>query len=126
MQKEAIVEKFALACQNNMGGIFDIIRDEGFVFLRSDNKTIPKMAVFYQNGIRNKIINVSAYLPYEISILLLEYMITYYLRHQEDDIYITIDDFYTFDPEITEIVDAINEKLENKLGKLLTETCKYM
>lgn len=123
--EEEIIEQFASACKNNMGGIYDVIRDCGFVLLKNDNKNAPKMTVFYQNGIRHKVIAVSSYLPYEMSILLLEYMIVYYLRHQESDIFMTIDDYYEFDEETAKIVDKINERLENKIGKLLTQTCKY-
>ena len=106
--------------------IFDIIRENGFTITRNSNKNVPRMAVFYQNGVHQKIMTLSAYLPYEISILLLEYMITYYMLHESEDIDITIDEYFKLDQETVEIVDEINERLENKMGKLLTQACKYM
>ena len=115
-----------MVCKNNLGGIFYIIRENGFTITRNGNKNVPRMAVFYQNGVHQKIMTLSAYLPYEISILLLEYMITYYMLHESEDIYITIDEYFKLDQETVEIVDEINEKLENKMGKLLTQACKYM
>mgnify|MGYP004505517791 CR=1 FL=1 len=126
MEKEEIIEHFTSSCKDNMGGIYDVIRDCGFVLLKNDNKNSPKMTVFYQNGIRHKIIAVSSYLPYEINILLLEYMVTYYLKHQDSDIYMTIDEHYDFEEETAKVVDEINERLDNKVGKLLTQSCKYM
>ena len=48
------------------------------------------------------------------------------MLHESEDIYITIDEYFKLDQETVEIVDEINEKLENKMGKLLTQACKYM
>lgn len=126
MEKEEIIEKFKLACKNNIGGVFDIIRDCGFTITRNGNKNTPKMTVSYQNGIQQKLMTLSAYLPYEICFLLLEYMVSYYLTHENEDIFMNIDDQYIFDEEVVAIVDEINDKLENKMGKLLTQACKYM
>ena len=54
MEKEEIIEKISLACKNNIGGIFDIIRENGFTITRNSNKNVPRMAVFYQNGVHQK------------------------------------------------------------------------
>ncbi len=53
-KKEEIIEKISLACKNNIGGIFDIIRENGFTITRNSNKNVPRMAVFYQNGVHQK------------------------------------------------------------------------
>ena len=72
MEKEEIIEKISLACKNNIGGIFDIIRENGFTITRNGNKNVPRMAVFYPP--------VCGMIIYNQLLLILDYLHIYHMK----------------------------------------------
>lgn len=114
MEKEKIIEELTSHCKTDMYGIINLINRYGFQFVRSTTfKSFPRLAVFYQNGIKNKIITMPAYLPYDHAIWILKYMMVYYLTSDDKDIYITFDDAYNYDEEVINIVEEIDKGLKD-------------
>lgn len=118
MDREEYIEKVCKYCSASMFGIYDLIRDLEITLVKSSNKSKPRLASFYENGIHNKIMCIPTYLSYEYMIWILEYLTTYYVVNKDRDIYVTIDDFYDFDKDVAQIVDEINERLDNKIIKI--------
>lgn len=114
MERDKIIEEFMSSCGLDMYGIINLIDKHGFQLIRSaDHKSYPRMTSFYQNGIKNKIIVIPAYLPYGHVIWLLKYMMITYLMKQEEDIYVTIDEKFNYNQDIKNIIDEVNERLNN-------------
>ena len=114
MERDKIIEEFMSYCGLDMYGIINLIDKHGFQLIRStDHKSYPRMTSFYQNGIKNKIIVIPAYLPYDYAIWLLKYMMITYLIRQEEDIYVTIDEKFSYNQDIKDIIDEVNERLNN-------------
>lgn len=114
MERDRIIEEFISTCGLDMFGIIDLINKHGFQLVRStDHKSYPRMASFYQNGIKNKIMVIPAYLPYDRAIWLLKYLMVTYLMKQDEDIYITIDESFNYNQDIKDLIDEINERLNN-------------
>lgn len=115
MEREKIIEEFLGTCGRDMYGIVNLVEKHGFQLIKSgDFKSYPHMTSFYQNGIKNKIIVIPAYLPYDRAIWLLKYMMIAYLMKPEEDIYITITQHYIYNQEINDIIVEIDRAFNNE------------
>lgn len=108
MSKENKIEIVKESMNND---IFELIKREGFLFLKSDKDTKhPMMASFKENGIQNKIIVMPSYIPYTSALWLLRYMVASYLLSNEKDLYLTIDETYEFNEEVLNVIGIFEKE----------------
>lgn len=114
MNKNDIIEKL----KTNENDIFELLKKEDFILLKSYKKgKKPMMASFMQKGIKNNVIVMPSYIPFTSALWLLKYMIISYYLNDSSDIYITIDEKYVFNSEISDIVNQLEDELEEENNK---------